>query len=151
MNINYFKAAEDDISSLPKLKRSLQLLTKRRLKIIEEGSPTEPNAIDYSKPYIDAHFVNNTLNEILEIAETNRAIAKTERRIAEVEEILAELTKEQREVLTMFYIDRFSADKIAKKIFVESGKTVYNIRNRAVAEYALIAYGAPAESCRAKM
>lgn len=151
MNINYFKAAEADVASLPKLKRALQLLTKKRIRIIEEGSPTDPSAIDYSKPYTDTHFVNDTLNDLLELAEMNRAIEKTERKIAEIEEILSELTKEQREVLTLFYIECFSADRIAEKIFVESEKTVYNIRNRAIAEYALLAYGVPADGNRTKM
>lgn len=151
MNINYFKAAEADISSLPKLKRSLELLKKKQARIIESGAPSAPGAIDYTKPYTNSQYVNDTLNELLELSETVRAIDKTERQIAEVEEILAELTNEQRTVLTLYYMERISAEKIAEKIFVESDKTVYNIRNKAIAEYALLAYGAGAKGTDSKM
>lgn len=143
MHINYFKAAEEDISSLSKLRRALEILRKKRAKIINSG-PSEPPGIDYSKPYVDSHFVNDTLNELLELTETERAIAETESKIAEIEEILAELPEEQRKVLTLFYAEGLSAENIAEQIFIESVKTVYNIRNRAIAEYALLSYGAPA-------
>ena len=151
MNINYFKAVEADISSLPKLRRSLDFLRRKQKRIIESNAPSVPGAIDYSKAYTDSHFVNDTLNEVLELSQTRQAISSTTRHIEEIEEILNALTDEQRAVLTLFYIDRIPSKEIARQIFVESEKTVYNLRNKAIAEYALIAYGAEAKALTAGM
>ncbi len=142
MKLNYFKAAEEEISSLNDLKRSLEVLRKRQNRIIAEGAPHLPVAIDYSKSYTNAAYVNNTLNELLELSETERAISATERKIQEIELILDMLSEEQRKVLTMFYIEKQPAETIAEELSYEAVKSVYNIRNRAVAAYALIACGA---------
>ena len=142
MRINYFKAAEEEIASLPKLKKSIKILERKKKRIAENGTPTDPAGVDYTKPYINSTCVNETLNEILEISEITTAIEKTKQEIDEIEYILGELKSEQKMVLEMFYIDGMPAEEIAKKIFVESAKTVYNIRNRAISEYVILSYGA---------
>ena len=48
--MNYFKAAEQVLSSVPALERALENLQHRRDRLIESGAPREPGAIDYSKP-----------------------------------------------------------------------------------------------------
>lgn len=146
MRLNYFKAAEQDISSLPTLQKSIAFLEKKRQRLVDSGKPSEPGAIDYSKPYTDSHFVNDTLNELLSVAECSAEIEETKEEIQHIEAILGELQEEHRKVLTMFYIDKMPADKIAEKIYVESDKTVYNIRNKALAQYALLSYGARAKA-----
>ncbi len=146
MRLNYFKAAEQDIASLPTLKRSIEFLEKKRQHLVDSGKPSEPGAIDYSKPYTDSHFVNDTLNELLSVAECTAEIKETKAEIQHIESILSELQKEHRKVLTMFYINKLPADKIAEAIYVESDKTVYNIRNKALAQYALLSYGVRAKT-----
>jgi len=76
MWINYFKAAEDELRSLPKLKKSIEILKRKKERIAESGAPSEPVGVDYTKPYVNSAYVNDTLNEILEMQEIERAIAR---------------------------------------------------------------------------
>ena len=43
--MNYFKAAEQVLSSVPALERALENLQHRRDRLIESGAPREPGAI----------------------------------------------------------------------------------------------------------
>ena len=146
MKIDYFRAAEQEISSLPLLKRSLPILKSRLERLKSSGAPKDPGTIDFSKPYVNAHHVNDTLGELFALIETQNEINATEEKIREIEEILDTLPDEQRTVLTLFYIDKLSAAKIAERIFVESEKTVYNIRNKGIATYSVLYYGSLARS-----
>lgn len=145
MQLDYFKAAETTISSLPELKRSIPLLEKRLARLTEAGMPREPSGVDFSKSYVDSHHVNDTLSELLAVAETQREINATRSEISEIEKALSEIPEEQRRVVTLFYIDKLSASEIAERIFVESEKTVYKIRNKGVANFAVLYYGALAK------
>jgi RNA polymerase sigma factor (sigma-70 family) len=142
MNIDYFRAAEREISSLPLLKRSLPIMRKRLEGLIEAGAPKEPSGVDFSKPYVDSHHVNDTLGELCALLETQNEIHATEQKIREIEEILEAVPEEQRTVLTLFYEEKLTAEQIAERIHVESEKTVYNIRNKGIATYSILCYGA---------
>ena len=78
MNIDYFRAAEREISSLPLLKKSLPIMRKRLKRLIEAGAPKEPAGVDFSKPYVDSHHVNDTLGELCALVETKNEIYATE-------------------------------------------------------------------------
>jgi len=145
MNLDYFKAAERDISSLPLLKKSIGIMKSRQERLIARGAPREPAGIDFDKPYSDSRSVNDTLGELLALAEIGREIRDTEEEIAEIEAVLADIPKELKTVIEYFYIRGMSAEKIAEKIFVESEKTVYNLRNKGVAMFAVLYYGASAK------
>lgn len=142
--MNYFKAAEQVLASVPTLKRALENLQKREQRLIEQGKPREPGAIDYSKPFTDSHFVSDTLNELLELSECSRNIAETQRTLSEVEGILDQLDAEHKKVVVLWYIEKRSKEAIMEELYIESLTTVYNLRNRAVAEFALLYYGASA-------
>lgn len=145
MKLNYFKAAEQDIESLHTLKKALEHLYSKKVRLLQNiEQPGEIKSVDLSKPYIDSHYVNDTLNEVLGFAEVIQEINSTEEEIRHIETLLSELTDEQQKVLTMFYIDHLSAERIAEAINVESDKTVYNIRNKALMQYAVLSYGAKA-------
>ena len=148
MQIDYFRAAESTISSLPSLKRSIPLLEKRLARLAEAGAPKEPNGVDFTKSYVDSHHVNDTLSELLAVAETQREIHATKAEIAEIEKALSELPEDQRKVVTLFYIDKLSAAVIAERIYVESEKTVYKLRNKGVANFAVLYYGALAKDSK---
>lgn len=148
MNIDYFSAAERDLRSLPLLKRSLEILKMRQRDLVSMGAPREASPADLDKPYIDVRTVNDTLGDLLTLSHTKREIKKTTSEIAQIELALSALPDEQREVLTYYYIDGKAADEIAELIHVESEKTVYNIRNRGVMNYALVMYGASARDTR---
>ncbi len=144
--MNYFKAAEQVLGSVPTLKRALENLKKREQRLIDQGKPRELGAIDYSKPFTDSHFVSDTLNELLELSECSRNIKETERTLAEIEGVLEQLSDEYKKCVILWYIEKRSKEAIAEALYIESPTTVYNLRNRAVAEFALLYYGAAALS-----
>lgn len=144
--MNYFKAAEQVLGSVPMLKSALENLKKREQRLIEQGKPREHGAIDYSKQFTDSHFLNDTLNELLELSECSRNIAETQRTIKEIEGVIEQLSDEHKKVVVLWYIEKRSKESIAKSMYIESSTTIYNLRNKAVAEFALLYYGASALS-----
>ena len=92
--MNYFKAAEQILSSLPDLERAVENLQQRENRIVSSGAPKTPAAIDYTKPFTDAKSVNDALTEMLELTEVRRHIKKTESYIREIKSILAQMENE---------------------------------------------------------
>ena len=142
--MNYFKAAEQVLGSIPTLKKALENLQKREQRLIEQGKPREPGAIDYNKPFTDSHYVSDTLNELLELSECSKNIAETQRKLAELENIIDQLNEDYKKVVVLWYVEKRSKEAIMEELYVESLTTVYNLRNKAVAEFALLYYGASA-------
>lgn len=143
--MNYFKSAEQVLYSVPTLKRAVENLENRRAKLIANGAPREPGAIDYSKPFTDTHYVNDTLNEMLEVAECTRNIAETQKTLSYIEGVITQLDKEQKEIIEAWYIEHRTKEEIAERLCVAI-TTAYSLRNKAVAEFALLYYGSAALS-----
>ncbi|HAN20412.1 MAG: hypothetical protein A2Y15_08650 [Clostridiales bacterium GWF2_36_10] len=142
--MNYFKAAEQDLSSIPVLKRSLENLKKRKERLLNSGCPSENVIIDYTKPYVDSSFVNETLNDLIQLSQVNKEIANTEAKIAEFDDVINQLDKEHKTIITMWYIEKQSKEAIADKMHFQKRDSIYSLRNKAVAQYALLYYGANA-------
>lgn len=144
--MNYFKAAEQVLSSVPTLEKALGNLQRRKQHLLESGAPRELGAIDYSKPFTDSSYVSDTLNELLELAECTRNIADTQAKLAEINGIIEQLADEQKKLVRLWYIEKRSKEAVMAELYIESLSTVYNLRNKAVAEFALLYYGASALS-----
>lgn len=142
--MNYFKAAEQVLSSVPIMERALDNLEKRKVRIMMTNRPAEVGAIDPSKSYINSSRVGDTLSELLELSECMGNIAKTSYKLAEIREVLEQLPEDKARVLQAWYIEHLSKEKIADMMGYESLTSVYNIRNMAVAEFALSYFGAAA-------
>lgn len=142
--MNYFKAAEQVLFSVQTLERALVNLQRREQRLIESGAPREPGAIDYSKPFTGSHFVSDTLNELLELSEVTRNIAETRAAIAEIYGIIEQMKDEHKKLVRLWYIEHKSKELVMEEMYIESLSTVYDLRNKAVAEFALLYYGASA-------
>ena len=88
--------------------------------------------------------MSDTLNKLLELAECRRNIAETKKAITEIETIIGQLDDEHKKLVILWYIEKRSKEEILEEMFIESLTTIYNLRNRAVAEFALLYYGASA-------
>lgn len=142
--MNYFKAAEQELSSVPTLEKALNNLIHRKHRILESGKPPEIKAIDYSKPFINSHDVNDTLNELLELSECSKNIAATQRRLDEINRVISQLDEKHKNLVNLWYIESCSKEQVMEEMRIESLSTLYNLRNKAVAEFALLYYGAAA-------
>ena len=142
--MNYFKAAEEVLKSVPQLKQAKENLKKREKRIIESNAPRDLGAIDYSKPYIDSNSVNDTLNELLELSECRKNITENDGKLDEIYGIVKQLEDKEKKFIQLWYFEKNSKETIMEKMSVESLTTVYNLKNRAVAEFALRYYGGSA-------
>lgn len=142
--MNYFKAAEQVLSSVSALKKALENLEARKARLIASGAPREPGAIDYTKPFTNSHYVSDTLNELLELSECTQNIANTKNELDYISGIIEQLSDDYKQIITMWYIEGQTKEQIAQAMYIESSTTVYNLRNKAVAEFALLYYGAAA-------
>ena len=142
--MNYFKAAEQVLSSVPILERALNNLERRKERIMITNKPAEVGAIAPSKAYVNSSRAGDTLSELLELSECMANSAKTSAKLSEIRAILEQLPKDKARVLQAWYIEHLSKEKIADMMGYESITSVYNIRNMAVAEFALSYFGAGA-------
>lgn len=142
--MNYYKAAEQVLSSMPALKKSLKNLKQRQQRLLSSGAPKDVGAIDYSKSFTSAHHANDVLEELLAVSECTRNIAITESKIDEINGILDQLQPEYEKILVLWYVRKNTKEEIAEIMGYGSVTTVYNVRNRAVAEFALLYFGAGA-------
>jgi len=142
--MNYFKAAEQVLSSVPVLERATENLKRRAARLIESGAPREPGAIDYSKPFTDSHYVSETLNELLELSECEKNIAYNKATLDYIYGIVEQLQDEHKKLVRLWYFEKKAKEAVMELMYIDSLSTVYNLRNRAVAEFALLYYGASA-------
>lgn len=140
--INYFAEAEKTLRARGYLDTALGNLTRRRERIIAESAPSGYPAPDFSKPYASTSAVNDALSACLELAEVEREVAITERTIAEVDSVLGQLEEADARLLRLWYIERKSKDEIAEEIVYNSNAAIYDLRNKAVAQFALLYFGA---------
>lgn len=142
--MNYFKAAEQILSSVPTLEQALENLQCRRGRLIASGYPREPSAIDYGKPYVNSHYVSDTLNEMLALSECTRNITETQCKLAEIKGIIDQLADEYKKLVVLWYLEKKPKEAVMEELYIQSLSTVYDLRNRAVAEFALLYFGGSA-------
>lgn len=58
--------------------------------------------------------------------------------------VVAQLQHEQKTLVELWYFEKYSKEVVMDKMQIDSLSTVYNLRNKAVAEFALLYYGAAA-------
>lgn len=142
--INYFDAAENTLRGRGFLDSALQNLERRKERIVQHGSPAGYPSPDFSKPYASTSAVNDTLAECLELAEVVREIKVTEEKIREIDAVISQLDEAGRDIIRLWYIERKSKDEIAAAVNYASTRSIYDLRNTAVAEFALRYFGAVA-------
>ena len=144
MSINYFEAAEKRLTSRGSLEASLKNLARRRERILARSAPAGYPSPDMSKSYTSVGAVNDALSACLELAEVTREIQRTEEVIADVDRVISQLEPDEREIVQLWYIERRSKDEIAEAVNYASTTSVYDMRNKAVAHFAVLYYGAGA-------
>lgn len=142
--INYFKAAERVLSNRGTLERALANLERRRERVIQQAAPRGISSTDYSRPYVSGGGANDALADCIELAEINREIALTRETMEEIDKVLAELDKADADLLRAWYIEGKTKEEIAASLAYSSKTSVYDLRNKAVAAFAILYFGAGA-------
>lgn len=147
--MNYIRESEEVLKNHRKLNSSIINLKSRKNRIIAKGIPKDITGIDYSRPAIQKmDYSDSTMNEIFELMEVNRQIQETEDEMQLVENILKDIKQEDKELekfLKLKYITEYkkSMAEIADILGYskESRKTIYNIKDRALKEFAIRYFG----------
>ena len=142
--MNYFKAAEQVLSSVPDLERSLENLEHRKDRLLSEGSPRGIAELDFDKPFVDTRYINKTLTEALSLSECARCIDKTRSDLEEIRKVIEQLPDELRRLVYLWYVEKKPKEEIMQSMGIYSNSTIYAKRNKAVAAFALLYYGSPA-------
>ena len=147
--MNYIKESEEILKNHRKLNTSLNNLYHRRDKIVKSGFPRELMGNSYEKPNIQhTAYSDSTINEVCEIMEINAQIEETKEEMQLVNDILEQIKVED-EVLEKFIRLKYITDykrsmrEIASKLNYSenSNHTIYDIRNRALKEFAILYFG----------
>lgn len=134
--IDYFKESEKLLTELPMLKASVENLQKRKISL--SGIAAEP-----PQRLNKTHRAELTKSEEiwLDYRQTEKQIGYTRIIIEHIEQTLQQLEAEERTVLTFWYVDHVSKEKMLQELHYESLTTLYNIKNRAVRRFTLLYYG----------
>ena len=142
--MNYFKEAEHVLSNRKNLEQSLLNLNHRKERLIDSGVPPQLNGLDPAKPYVTGGAVNDTMTDCLDLIEINKEIKITEAKIKEIDSVIGQLNDENKKILMLWYIGLESKEEICAVLHYESRSTLYDKRNRAIGEFAVLYYGAAA-------
>ena len=139
--INYFKAAERLLINRTQLERSLENLTRRQAVLLARDKPTEAAAVDLSRPFVSSSFTTDALSSLLDLVEVNNEIARTNEIISDIDSVLSQLEDQDAGILRAWYIEQLPKEAIAEQFSFSSRTSVYDLRNKAVAAFALLYFG----------
>lgn len=142
--MNYFKEAENVLRHRKKLNKSLENLKHRRARLLGSGLPRGVGGMDYASPSVDGGMVSNTMQDCLELVQTQKDISGTEAKIKEVDDVLKQLSDDDRKILMMWYVEDKHKDEICLEFHYANRQSVYDRKNKAVIEFAVLYFGAGA-------
>lgn len=143
--INYLKAAERLLSERGQLDKAADNLERRRRKAISRGAP-EDLAAAMASPLLHAS-TSDTAEDLaarLELIEIEREIAVNRDTREAIDDALDQLDAQDAALLRAWYIQRRPKEEIAGMVNYSSSSTIYGLRNKALAAFALLYYGASA-------
>lgn len=142
--MNYFKEAEKNLSNRKNLGKALRNLYKRQNRLLSSGAPKPPTAIDPAKPYVSGGMVNDTMTDCLDLVEVQKEIAITKAKIKEIDDVIKQLPEESKKILSLWYIEEKDKDDMCEIFHCATRQTLYDKRNKAIGEFAVLSFGAPA-------
>lgn len=140
--MNYFKEAEKVLVNRKNLDRSLLNLYRRKDRLVDSGVPSALTGLDPAKPYVSGGAVNNTMNDCLDLIEIQKEIKITEAKIKEIDDVIGQLKEEHKNILSLWYIDCKTKDEMCGILHYATRKSLYDIRNPAIGEFAVLYFGA---------
>jgi len=142
--LNYFKEAERVLMSRRNLERSVTNMDQRLAHIVNNGRPRDIGGMDYSQPYAKESAVNDTMTDCLEIVQIKKEIAATKEEIKIIDNVIDQLSEKSKKVISLWYVIGKTKDEIREALESEGNTTIYNMRNKAIGEFAILYFGAGA-------
>lgn len=141
--MNYYEEAEKILRNIPKLETALSNLKRRERMLIERQGPSDVDGVDTSKGYTTGVAVNNTLNTLCELQEVIRERRYTEEDLALIKTVISQLASEEQKIIDLWYCKELPRDVVCHELHM-SPPTLYDKRNKAVQQFAILYFGAKA-------
>lgn len=141
--MNYFKEAEKVLSHRRQLEKAKNNLVRRKIRLMGAGIPADVSSIDPAKPSVSGGMVRNTLQDCIDLAQTQRDLTATKEEIGEIDSILDQLAENDCHILKLWYVEGMDKDEICDKLHM-SRSTLYDSRAKAIDEFAVLYFGAGA-------
>ena len=146
--MDYIRKSEKVLKTYRRLKYSIRTLEKRKQRIISMGGPSEN--ITSSLEITGIPGIGSTMPAeqlISELYSIEQALKATKAEMGIVDDVLRTISKEGEwwygHLLRDWYIHKKSKRELEKK-YHTSSRNVYNMRNRALQEFAIGYFGLPA-------
>ena len=124
--------------------RANEYLEMRRENIIKRGTPESVKITDATREAIMSGRMDSAFTDCVELASVNKQIERNKDEIALIDKAIAGLTEESRTIITLIYVEEKTIDEAAGYIDRTTTRTVYNWKNRAINEFAILYFGASA-------
>ena len=139
--MNYIKEAENYLRHYNSLKES----TKHALYMINQiknrAAPSSKVNADYEITGIHAGSVANTLNDLYELQIWHGVYEDNMSAIEHIDEMLLSLDDRECMVLRLWYIQNVHIVDIARELNYTERRSVYNLKNRALKNFAVKMFG----------
>ena len=134
--MDYFKMAEEKLYSVGTLRLKLKNYEAAYDKEIRRTAPSGIATIDLTKPAIMSSHTVDTFDSTDRIAHYKSKIIQTREEIKDITSIAEQLPKEMYNIIRLWYFEEKPKEIIMKLLYINSTKTLYSKRNKAVRMFA---------------
>lgn len=131
--MNYYKESEQLLSNVVPFRVALKNLHERKKSI--------PNITMQKINCEKSADTAKQLSHVLASAEIEREICHTQNTLNSIDTVLKQLKYEERQLLSLWYIEKKSKEIILENLNIESLTTLYKLRNKAVGNFAMLYFG----------
>ena len=134
--MDYFKKAEEKLYSVATLRHRLKNYETAYDREIRRSGPSGIAPIDLSKPVVKSSRAEDNFDSADKIAYYWTKIVQTREEINDITSIAEQLPTELYNVIRLWYFEKKPKEKIMAAIYINSPKTLYAKRRKAVKMFA---------------
>lgn len=139
--MDYIKEAENYLKHYASLRKSVSHARYMVHKLMMKSCPGEVSAVNNDITGVSAQHPVNTLQEMYELQQWQKVITDNEHEITHITDILESLEDKEKIILEMWYIDKIQVIDIAVKFEFEERRSAYNLKNKALKDFAIKLFG----------
>lgn len=139
--MDYVKEAENYLRHYASLKKSVSHAKFMIDQLAFRACPGEVSAVTNDITGVSAQHPVNTLQEMYELQKWKSVCEDSAGEIAHIEELLNGMDEKERKVLELWFLERMSISEIAADLRYEERRSVYNLKNKALKDFAVALFG----------
>lgn len=140
--MNYFKEAEQVLLQRQAIKSKLESIKNIRTYIYKNGLPRGINGIDYSQLHMKDGAAIDTTQDWLNLIEEKTKNVQAEAKL--IDDVIDQLPEKSKMILLLWYVEGKTKDQIRDALRSDGSSTIYNLKNKAIGQFAVLYFGAGA-------